>query len=138
MSNFRLYFENMDLLIWLHTNCKLIHCLHYFISGKTILRILDSIDVIRKHKNSVSMCSNHVKYSISFLKWALLHCAQPRLLLRDVGTGGARERSLPDYGISISHIPSKEGHIVRNAIWWKKNRASDNKGKFYSFLMCKI
>ena len=59
------------------------------------------------------MCSNHVKYSISFLKWALLHCArtESRLLLRDVGTGGARERSLPDSGISINHIPSKEGRL---------------------------
>ena len=26
-------------------------------------------------------------------------------------------------------------HIVRNSIWLKKNRASDNEGKFHSFLM---
>ena len=84
---------------------KLIHFFHSFISGKTIFRILDSILFENQHKtNSKSMCSNHVKYLISFLKWALLHCArtaQSRLLLRDVGTGGARDRSLPDYGISI-------------------------------------
>ena len=30
------------------------------------------------------------------------------------------------------------GHIVRNAIWLKKNRASDNEGKFHSFFMCRI
>ena len=29
-------------------------------------------------------------------------------------------------------------HIVRNSIWLKKNRASDNEGKFHSFLMCRI
>ena len=29
-------------------------------------------------------------------------------------------------------------HIVPNPIWWKKNRASDNKGKFHSFLISRI
>ena len=29
-------------------------------------------------------------------------------------------------------------HIVRNSIWLKKNRGSDNEGKFHSVLMCKI
>ena len=29
-------------------------------------------------------------------------------------------------------------HIVQNSILLKKNRASDNKGKFHSFLMCRI
>ena len=29
-------------------------------------------------------------------------------------------------------------HIVRNSIWLKKNRASENEGKFHAFLMCKI
>ena len=29
-------------------------------------------------------------------------------------------------------------HIVRNAIWLKKNRARDNEGKFHSFLKCRI
>ena len=29
-------------------------------------------------------------------------------------------------------------HIVRNLIWLKKNRASDNEGKFHSFLMYRI
>ena len=29
-------------------------------------------------------------------------------------------------------------HIVQNSIWLKKNRASDNEGKFHSFLMCRI
>ena len=29
-------------------------------------------------------------------------------------------------------------HNVQNSIWLKKNRASDNQGKFHSFLMCRI
>ena len=29
-------------------------------------------------------------------------------------------------------------HTVQNSIWLKKNRASDNEGKFHSFLMCRI
>ena len=33
----------------------------------------------------------------------------------------------------IGHLHT---HIVRNSIWLKKNRASDNEDKFHSFLMC--
>ena len=29
-------------------------------------------------------------------------------------------------------------HIVRNSFWIKKNRASDNEGKFHKFLKCRI
>ena len=29
-------------------------------------------------------------------------------------------------------------HIVRNSFWIKKNRESDNEGKFYTYLKCRI
>ena len=40
--------------------------------------------------------------------------------------------------IKIHTTKNVPGHIVRNSIWLKKNRISDNEGKFHSFLMCRI
>ena len=38
--------------------------------------------------------------------------------------------------ILITEIQQQQ-HNVRNTIWMKKNRASDNGGKIHSFLMCR-
>ena len=46
----------------------------------------------------------------------------------------SHERRLPK---SSQFLPQCS-HIVRNSIWLKKNRDSDNEGKFHSFLMCRI
>ena len=40
--------------------------------------------------------------------------------------------------LSSSLIFKSKNHIVRNSFWIKKNRASDNEGKFHIFLKCRI
>ena len=45
------------------------------------------------------------------------------------------------FGVVVSSLNSQKtdpSHPVRNSLWLKKNRASDNEGKFHSFLMCRI
>ena len=77
-------------------------------------------------------------HSLKFLSHIILGSAGVKYvsrknaaILNSKTKNAASKRLSPHCGAGVSYI-------VRNSIWLKKNRASDNEGKFHSFLMCRI
>ena len=103
---------------------------------------------------------NHQNLGLQKLVFALCPFSSPwpfrpllRLLNGQARPGWAESRRnwgymgtklpLSDLGKNFTEPPEpmrtvKYFHIVQNSIWLKKNRASDNEGKFHSFLMYRI
>ena len=99
-------------------------------------RFLNSIDVIELGGFD-ELCGKGYELCL-FLFSDVLEISKKKSASKGLGLRSPSTMSLRTMGASTLTNNGKSITLSKTHCDWKKNRASDNEGKFHSFLMCRI